>query len=153
MIEIERKFLVNPSIIGRLKEGKLYTQAYLCKEKERTVRIRIAENRAFLTIKGKTSGFSRTEFEYEIPPEDAETLLSMCAGVPIRKTRYKVFFGNHTWEVDVFGGENEGLLLAEIELKSEDEAFEIPDWATREVTGDGRYYNSYLAGCPFCAWA
>ena len=151
-LEIERKFLVNKELIPSLSGGKLLMQAYLCKTPERTVRIRIADKKAFLTIKGKTIGCSCKEFEYEIPVVDAEQLLLLCEDQPIRKTRHEIPCGSHIWEIDIFHAQNEGLILAEIELSAENEEFTIPNWITREVTSNFRYYNSYLSANPFQAW-
>ena len=149
-LEIERKFLVS----GFASEGlrcKKMKQAYLAKDGA-TVRVRIADNKAFLTIKGKTEGFSRAEFEYEIPMEDANAMMELAIYPPVIKTRYYTEVGGKTWEVDVFEGENEGLVMAEIELKSENEEFTLPEWAAEEVTGDKRYYNAYLAKMPYKSW-
>ena len=149
-VEIERIFLVSGFNPANLRFKKM-KQAYLAKDGN-TVRVRIADNKAFLTIKGKTEGISRAEFEYEIPVEDANAMMSMAIYPPVIKTRYYAEVGGKTWEVDVFEGENEGLVLAEIELRSEDEEFSLPEWATKEVTGDKRYYNSYLAENPYKGW-
>lgn len=144
MIEIERKFLVNKALWQAPDKGCYFQQGYLS-EKGCTLRVRIAEDKAYLTIKGKTEGISRAEFEYEIPLEDARQLMKLCLYPPIEKIRYKVEVGGKIWEVDEFLGAHQGLLMAEIELQSEDEAFEIPPWAGKEVTGDARYYNSSLS--------
>ena len=155
MIETERKFLVNSN---KFKEESFSSQnlvqAYLNKDPERTVRIRIKDNRGFLTIKGKSyeRGSSRLEWEKEIPQKDAEDLLQLCEPGEIRKTRFLVKVGKKIIEVDEFSGENEGLNIAEIELQSIDEAFEKPVWLGKEVTGDKRYYNSYLSKKPFSKW-
>ena len=149
-LEIERKFLVS----GFNAEGLHYKkmkQAYLAKE-GCTLRVRIADDKAFLTIKGKTNGFSRTDFEYEIPMSDALEMMNLAIYPPVIKTRYYAEVNGKTWEVDVFEGENEGLVMAEIELNAEDEEFTLPTWATEEVTGDKRYYNAYLAKHPFKQW-
>lgn len=152
-IEIERKFLLRQSITSITdKKGLLYIQAYLNESPERTVRIRVAGDKAFLTVKGKSSGFTKLEFEYEIPVEDAKQMLKLCENTPLEKIRYRVPYGSHIWEVDCFYGENEGLVLAEIELKSEDESFEMPEWIGDEVTSDKRYYNSYLSAHPYKTW-
>jgi adenylate cyclase len=152
-IEIERKFLLKQSIPSSIKEmGIFYMQGYLNETPERTLRIRTAGEKAYLTIKGKMEGLTRLEFEYEIPLNDAKQLLLLCIHPPIEKTRYKIKQGSHTWEVDVFHGENEGLVLAEIELQSESEKFEIPDWIGDEVTSDFRFYNSYLSAHPYKTW-
>jgi CYTH domain-containing protein len=146
MIEIERKFLVRGDFISGAVKKERIVQRYLCASYERTVRIRIKGDSAYLTIKGPANGngFSRLEFEYPVPLEDAGAILKLCDR-GIEKERYYVPFGNHTFEVDVFHGVHEGLIVAEIELQSEQEPFEKPDWLGEEVTGDKRYYNSYLA--------
>lgn len=149
-LEIERKFLVSGFSTEGLRYKKM-KQAYLAKD-GCTVRVRIADNKAFLTIKGKTSGFSRAEFEYEIPIDEALEMMNLAIYPPVIKTRYYAKVDGKTWEVDVFEGENEGLVMAEIELSSEEEEFTMPEWATEEVTGDKRYYNSYLAENPYKSW-
>jgi adenylate cyclase len=155
MIEIERKFLVvSNEFINEAFAKKRIVQAYLSSNPERTVRIRIKENKAYLTIKGKgnASGTTRLEWETEIPVQDAEKLLHICEESSVDKTRYEVKVGHHTYEVDIFTGENDGLILAEIELQSEKEAFEKPSWLGEEVTNDERYYNAYLSRNPFRKW-
>ena len=149
-LEIERKFLVSGFVSDGLRSQKM-TQAYLAKDGA-TVRVRIADEKAFLTIKGKTKGISRAEFEYEIPVEDAREMMNLAVYPPVIKTRYYAEIDGKTWEVDVFEGENEGLVMAEIELSSENEDFTLPIWAAEEVTGDKRYYNSYLAKNPYKSW-
>ncbi len=149
-LEIERKFLVSGFVSEGLRCKKM-KQAYLAKDGA-TVRVRIADNKAFLTIKGKTEGFSRAEFEYEIPMEDANAMMELAIYPPVIKTRYYAEVDGKTWEVDVFEGENEGLVMAEIELSSEDEEVTKPEWAVEEVTGDKRYYNAYLAKMPYKNW-
>ncbi len=144
-IEIERKFLV----VGdgwRGEGGIRLRQGYLNRDPERTVRVRIAGGRAFLAIKGLTRGAVRSEFEYEIPPREAEALLNLCEGAVLEKTRHVVPFGGFRWEIDEFHGRHAGLVLAEIELSHPDEAFPRPPWLGREVTGDPRYFNSTLQG-------
>ncbi|MGY8641736.1 MAG: CYTH domain-containing protein [Verrucomicrobiales bacterium] len=149
--EIERKFLVCGSFPE--ESSTRLVQAYLSLDRERTIRIRLdGPDDAFITIKGKTEGISRSEFEYAIPPEDAEEMLKLAVGAPIEKIRHRTPIGKHTWEVDVFSGENEGLVVAEIELESEDEPFEKPDWIGEEVTSDSQYLNACLAQKPFSAW-
>ncbi|RBP43698.1 CYTH domain-containing protein [Roseimicrobium gellanilyticum] len=150
--EIERKFLVTGDGWREGAEGTLYRQGYLAKDKERTVRVRVAGAKAYLTIKGRTSGTSRAEYEYEIPLKDAEELLNLCEGPLVEKTRHKIPYAGHTWEVDVFHGDNEGLIMAEVELQSEDAHVEMPDWAGKEVSGDVRYYNSSLSKKPYKMW-
>ncbi len=155
MIEIERKFLVNSSafMMEAVKHNRI-VQGYLSSVPERTVRVRIKGDNGYLTIKGQSnaSGMSRMEWEKEIVVEEAEQLLQLCEKGIIDKTRYEVIVGVHVFEVDVFGGENEGLILAEIELTSENEIFENPDWLGEEVTQDKRYYNSYLSKNPYKSW-
>jgi adenylate cyclase len=156
MIEIERKFLVtSTAFIDEAFSSKRIVQAYICSDPERTVRIRIKETRAFITIKGKgnESGTTRLEWEKEIPVEDAELLLSICEKGTIDKTRYEVKCGHHLFEVDVFTSENEGLIIAEIELENEHEFFSKPTWLGDEVTNDARYYNAYLSRNPYKNWA
>lgn len=155
MVEIERKFLVLSNVfISEAFSKKRIVQAYLSSNPERTVRVRIKEDKAFLTIKGKgnASGTTRLEWETEIPVLDAEQLLLICEEGIIDKIRYEIKIGKHTFEVDVFAGENQGLIMAEIELKSEDEVFEKPFWLGQEVTNDERFYNAYLSKKPFKNW-
>ncbi|HYN53645.1 MAG TPA: CYTH domain-containing protein [Methylotenera sp.] len=150
-IEIERKYLV----IGegwKNAPSIQMIQAYLSRDKSRTVRVRVAGDKAFLTIKGENHGATRAEFEYEVPLLDARSMITMCEGPVINKTRYKVNYEGFTWEVDVFADDNEGLVIAEIELRSEDEVFPVPDWIGAEVTGDPKYYNSSLISFPFQEW-
>jgi CYTH domain-containing protein len=124
----------------------------MVKEPNKTVRIRIADKQAFITIKGKSTGMSRSEYEYEIPVADAEELLNDFCGSVITKKRYEVRFAGKLWEVDEFLGDNKGLFVAEIELSSEIEAFELPDWISTEVTADKRYFNSSLSIKPYTTW-
>lgn len=168
--EIERKFLVNGDAFMReAVESHRLVQGYICRESGRTVRVRIADDKAYLTIKGRSSdnGMSRMEWEMEIPVDDARELMTLCQGGIIDKTRYIVpaspvprsvcryrdgenpAIPARKWEVDVFHGDNEGLVMAEIELGSEDETFDRPSWLGKEVTGDHRYYNSMLSEHPF----
>lgn len=150
-IEIERKFL----IVGdawRSAPAVYFCQGYLNRSKERTVRIRVAGEQGYLTIKGATSGVSRAEFEYEIPLADAQQMLTLCDGPLIEKYRRKISYEGMLWEVDEFLGENQGLVVAEIELESEYQKFAKPDWVGEEVTQDARYYNSNLSAQPFCKW-
>lgn len=151
-IEIERKFLVCGTD-WRAGASTLFRQGYLNRDKQRTVRVRIAGNRAYLTIKGISSGASRAEFEYEIPLADAEQLLSLCDGPLIEKTRYVVPHAGMLWEVDEFHGANSGLIVAEIELQAAAQQFDKPAWVGREVTDDKRYFNSSLAVAPYTTWA
>ena len=153
--EIERKFLVlDDSFKREAFSSSHIRQGYICSERGRTVRIRIRDERAFITIKGPSldGGLSRYEFEQEIPFADAEQLMTLCEPGIIDKTRWLVKSGAHTFEVDEFHGDNEGLVMAEVELQSEDEPYEKPDFIGEEVTGDHRYYNAYLTKCPFISW-
>ncbi len=155
MIEIERKFLVLSTVF--LKETfneERIVQAYLNSDPERAVRIRIKGEKGYLTIKGKgnESGTTRLEWETKIPTEEADKLLQLCENGIIEKTRYEVEVGKSLYEVDVFAGENQGLILAEIELESEEQSFEKPHWLGMEVTGDERFYNAYLSKHPFKNW-
>ena len=155
MLEIERKFLVTSDAYKSMAFAKHeIAQGYLNSTPERTVRIRIKGVKGYLTIKGKgnESGMSRFEWEKEIPVSEAKLLLDLCESGVIMKTRFEVKVGSHVFEVDEFSGENEGLILAEIELQSEIELFEIPSWLGLEVTNDNRYYNSYLSQNPFKNW-
>ena len=149
--EIERKFLVAGDFRSEATGKTRIVQGYICSEKGRTVRVRIRGDKGYLTVKGaaSSSGLSRYEFEREVPLEDAEQMLRLCEQESINKERYLVPYKGHTWEVDVFHGHNEGLILAEIELSREDEPFERPSWLGKEVTGDRRYYNSVLMRTPF----
>jgi len=150
--EIERKFLVVGDTWRIGTTGCRYVQGYLSRDPERIVRVRLAGDRAFLTIKGISQGISRLEFEYAIPTADAEALLKLCAGPLIEKTRTVVAYRGKRWEVDEFAGDNLGLILAEIELPSEGEPFDLPPWAGAEVSADPRYYNSCLSERPFKTW-
>ena len=127
-------------------------QGYLSLDPDRSVRVRLAGNKAWLTIKGRTEGITRAEFEYPIPPQDARNLLEMCLPSVIDKTRHRIPFGGHVWEVDVFHGANEGLVIAEVELADESVILDPPPWAGAEVSSDFRYYNASLATRPFGAW-
>jgi len=153
-IEIERKFLVDHNKWRQLTKpvGTSYRQGYLANTGENTVRVRIAGSRGFITIKGLTKGISRKEFEYPIPVDDAAELLDDLAGPTVEKIRYRIDFEGHTWEVDEFSGDNEGLIIAEIELSDEAEAFKKPDWIADEVSSDERYYNSNLSKNPYKNW-
>ncbi|MBO4718861.1 MAG: CYTH domain-containing protein [Prevotella sp.] len=154
-LEIERKFLVK----GEGYKQQAYShshiqQGYICSSHGRTVRVRIRDERGYLTIKGpsENGGLSRYEFEKEITLDEAEHLMQLCEPGIIDKTRWLVKSGSHTFEVDEFFGENEGLVMAEVELGAEDEAYEKPDFIGQEVTGDRRYYNSHLRKLPFAKW-
>jgi adenylate cyclase len=150
-LEIERKFLVTGDA-WRQGEGVPYAQGYLNRDPERTVRVRIAGTRAFLTVKGVARGATRLEFEYEVPVADAQAMLALSDGPVVLKRRRHVGHEGSTWEVDEFLGDNAGLVVAEIELQSEAQAFTKPDWLGAEVTGDPRYFNSSLAAHPFSRW-
>jgi adenylate cyclase len=151
--EIERKFLLAGDGWHGLTEGIEYRQGYLCATKERSVRIRIAGSKGFLTIKGATIGAVRSEYEYEIPLADARSLLdSLCPQPQIEKKRYTIPYRGFSWEIDEFFGLNAGLIVAEIELEAEDQVFERPEWIGKEVTGDPRYYNAALCVAPYSSW-
>jgi adenylate cyclase len=155
MIEIERKFLVKASTFKQeaIQKNRI-VQGFLNTDKERTVRVRLKGEHGFLTIKGASSddGLSRFEWEKEISKEDAEALLKLCETGVIDKIRYEIVFGNHLFEVDEFFGDNEGLIIAEVELTHVSEVFEKPLWLGEEVTGDSKYYNSQLSKRPFKTW-
>ena len=153
-LEIERKFLVSGDFRSAATKATHITQGYLCSVPERTVRVRIKGDKGYMTVKGigSDSGASRFEWEKEIPVEDVRELLKICEPGVIDKTRYLVPAGRHTFEVDEFYGDNEGLVVAEVELSSEDEEFVRPEWLGEEVTGDARYYNSMLMKKPYKTW-
>ncbi|MGB0749696.1 MAG: CYTH domain-containing protein [Magnetospiraceae bacterium] len=151
--EIERKFLVVGSDWQGLAAGVDFRQGYLSTDKERAVRVRIAGDTAYLTIKGKPRGITRAEFEYEIPIADANAMLDgLCHQPIIEKTRYRIPHNGKTWDLDVFHGVNDGLIVAEVELASEEESFDLPDWAGEEVSDDPRYANASLISHPFTQW-
>jgi CYTH domain-containing protein len=153
-LEIERKFLVEKAAwASEMKPaGDFYHQAYLSTDPEKTIRVRLTSNEAFLTIKGKAAGATRQEFEYQIPQTDARELLANFTEAGLIKTRYKLMHEGKLWEVDEFAGENEGLIVAEIELAAEDEEFALPAWVAEEVTTQEKYYNSNLSVNPFKNW-
>lgn len=153
-VEIERKFLVkDDSWQASLESSQHIMQGYLAANASATVRVRVKGDRAFVTIKGATRGISRSEYEYPIPVADAESMLRELAVSPvIDKVRHLVRCGRHLWELDVFSGANQGLVMAELELSAEDETFEMPPWAGEEVTSDPRFYNVNLARHPFSHW-
>lgn len=150
--EIERKFLLKNDDWRLNAVGTPYRQGYLSSEKKATVRIRVQGNAAVITIKGPAKGMTRDEFEYNIPVADALELFELCEKPLIEKIRYKVKHENFTWEIDVFDGENKGLILAEIELSNENQFVNYPDWLGKEVTGDSKYYNFSLVHYPYCKW-
>ncbi|WP_008317426.1 CYTH domain-containing protein [Leptolyngbya sp. PCC 6406] len=152
-LEIERKFLVTGTDWRALAPGVLYRQGYIPRGNPATVRVRIAGERGYLTLKGPTQGLTRSEFEYEIPRTDAEVLLDTFCETPfVEKMRYRISFADHVWEVDEFLGQNQGLVLAEIELTDEAEPFERLDWVGLEVSDDPRYRNANLAHHPYATW-
>ena len=152
--EIERKFLVDGDFRSSVRSTVRIVQGYLSSVPERTVRVRVKGDRGFITVKGigSASGASRYEWEKEIPVAEADELLELCEPGVISKNRHMVDVGGHTFEVDEFFGDNEGLVVAEVELSSEDESFVMPQWLGEEVTGDMRYYNSMLMKCPYRTW-
>jgi adenylate cyclase len=152
--EIERKFLIEKDLWYALKKpvGEEITQAYLVNETDKVIRIRVNDSRGYLTIKGPVENASRLEFEYPVPREEAFEILEFMTTKRIEKTRYKIEFHGHLWEIDEFFGYNDGLVIAEIELKSPDESFEKPPWLGEEVTQDHRYYNAYLSEHPYNSW-
>ncbi len=152
-VEIERKFLVkNDSFKEKAESKKLYRQGYIEGALLATVRVRIIEDKGFLTVKSRAVNFSRNEYEYEIPLADAEEMLQKLCGDKVEKYRYTVMHKGKLWEVDEMLSENQGLVVAELELKSETETFALPEWVAEEVTDDYRYRNSYLAEHPFTSW-
>lgn len=151
--EIERKFLVKGTDWKNLAKGTEYRQGYLSTVKERTVRVRTIDNAGYLTIKGISTGATRLEYEYEISVADAHEMLDkLCERPLIEKKRYKIDFGGLVWEVDEFFGENEGLIVAEVELQDENQEIRKPEWIGEEVTGDPRYFNSNLSKVPYKKW-
>ncbi|RRJ92268.1 CYTH domain-containing protein [Paenimyroides tangerinum] len=155
MLEIERKYKAkNTTFLNETKISFKINQGYLNSSPERTVRVRTKDNKGFLTIKGKSnlSGTTRFEWEKEIPFDEAIELLKLCEDFIIEKTRHIVIYGNKTFEIDVFEGKNKGLIIVEVELENENETIELPDWIEEEVTGDIKYYNSYISTNPFCNW-
>ena len=151
-LEIERKFLVKEGAWPDL-HGTKYRQGYLNSYKERTVRVRIVDDKGYLTVKGISRGAVRVEYEYEIPKDEAEAMLDdLCEKPLIEKLRYKTEFKGLVWEVDEFFGENQGLIVAEVELESEDQEFIKPEWIGEEVTGDPKYFNASLVHHPYSKW-
>jgi CYTH domain-containing protein len=152
-IEIERKFLIKSDEWKSLGNRIFYQQGYLLSDKNRTIRIRTIEDKGFITIKGSAKGISRNEFEYEIPVVEARVILETLCDKPfIKKYRTKIQLKDLVWEVDEFLDENDGLVIAEIELKDENQKIDIPNWIGEEVTGDRKYYNSMLTKNPFTKW-
>lgn len=153
-VEIERKYLILQEKWDNLvkPEGLFFRQGYLLTDPNKTIRIRLTETTGYLTIKGLSVGASRPEFEYEIPKDEAKELLDKFSVAEIEKIRYKIPFGNKVWEIDEFLGDNLGLIVAEIELESEVEKFDLPNFIGEEVTGDEKYYNSSLSVNPFKSW-
>ncbi len=153
-IEIERKYLVNGDAWKKQGTGQLYQQGYLSNHPDRTVRVRTMEDRGYLTIKGRTVGASRAEYEYPIPYSDAQSMLDqLCQPPIIRKIRYRIAYEGLLWEVDEFQGENTGLVVAEVELTDEHQLISLPPWVDREVTMEEKYYNAYLSKYPFSQWS
>jgi CYTH domain-containing protein len=155
-VEIERKFLVHRDTWNALEKPKpnYLMQGYLHSDADKTIRVRASDDKGFITIKGKSSadGLVRSEYEYEIPKMEAVALLANFTDAVIEKYRYEIFFAGKVWEVDVFEGENAGLIVAELELDSMEEKFEVPNWVSEEVTGDVKYFNSFLITNPFRKW-
>ncbi len=153
--EIERKFLVaSDGWREGADQGRLFRQAYLAATGRLSIRVRIEDGaRALLTLKTAKVGFSRGEFEYAVPLEDAEALARLCMGIELRKTRFCTPYGGRIWEIDIYDGENSGLVIAEVELESETETVDLPPWVGREVTHERRYYAANLATRPYHSWA
>ena len=151
-LEIERKFLVKGRPWEGVAEGVAMRQGYLARSEASVVRVRVGGGKAWLTIKGPTQGLSRLEFEYEIPVEEANSLLALCGDGIVEKSRYRIEERGAVFELDVFEGRNSGLVVAEIELRDEEEAFFRPDWLGEEVSHDSRYRNSELSTCPYSSW-
>jgi adenylate cyclase len=153
-LETEHKFLVVKTAWETFEKphGLRILQGYLSDSSHPSIRVRIMGNHGFITIKGRSEGASRTEYEYEIPHGDAEELLHLFSKTSVEKIRYRISFAGKVWDVDEFLGDNNGLLMAEIELEDENEPYELPPWAGKEVTGDPRYYNSYLVKNPYTTW-
>jgi CYTH domain-containing protein len=151
--EIERKFLVRDDRWRAGASGRAYRQGYLAADADRTVRVRVVGTQGYLTVKGKTQGLARAEFEYEIPGSDANEMLDrLCLRPLIEKTRYRIEHAGRVWEVDEFAGENQGLVVAEVELTDAAEAVDLPDWVGPEVSDEPRYYNANLVRHPYSRW-
>ncbi|MEZ4693672.1 MAG: CYTH domain-containing protein [Aliarcobacter sp.] len=152
-LEIERKYLVDLEKLGILKNGNRIKQGYLSTNKDAVVRVRVKNDKAYLTIKGSNIGATRLEFEYEIEVVEANEMLDkLCQKPVIDKTRYLIDYENHTFELDIFYGDNDGLVVAEVELLDENETIKLPSWIKEEVTSDERYYNSNLMKNPYKNW-
>jgi CYTH domain-containing protein len=152
-VEVERKFLVKNDTWRALAPGVPYIQGYLSVNDKNTVRVRIAGDVGYFTIKGKTKRYTRAEFEYPIPRQDAQEMLdTLCQPYLVEKTRYRIPVGDLLWEVDDFVGLNQGLVMAEVELSSAEQTIALPDWVGEEVSDDPRYFNSYLSQHPFTTW-
>lgn len=151
--EIERKFLVDKTILQQIKNGSNIIQAYIPTINGITARVRIMSNEAFLTLKGKRCGITRSEFEYKISIDEAKEMISsLCYKFFIHKTRYKLGYSDQNWEIDIFHDDNDGLIIAEVELTNETEVIKYPEWVTQEITEDERYYNSNLLKNPYKNW-
>ena len=152
--EIERKYLIKPEKWQALEKpaGDHYRQGYLLTDPQKTIRVRVTDTKAFFTIKDLSVGATRAEYEYEIPVQEAKELLDKFAVSELSKIRYKILYKGKLWEIDEFLGDNEGLIVAEIELQNESETFDTPEWVDREVTEDAKYYNSNLTMYPYCKW-
>lgn len=152
-VEIERKYLIDLNQIGTLENGYRIRQGYITTNKDAVVRVRVKNDKGYLTIKGSNIGVSRLEFEYEIPLVEANEMLDkLCQKPIIDKTRYLIDFEKHIWEIDIFYGDNEGLVIAEVELENENEHLKLPLWIKEEVSGDIKYYNSNLMKYPYNQW-
>jgi adenylate cyclase len=152
-LEIERKYLIDLEKVGKLENGNRIKQGYMATNKNAVVRVRIKNNKGYLTIKGPNIGISRLEFEYQIPLDDANEMLDkLCKKPVIDKTRYIINHDKHIWEIDIFYGDNEGLVVAEVELEDENEFINLPSWIKEEVTTDDRYFNSNLMNHPYKDW-
>jgi CYTH domain-containing protein len=152
-VEIERKYRVKGDAWKQPEKGQLYQQGYLSSHPDRTVRVRRVEDRGYITIKGKTAGAIRAEYEYEIPYQDALALLEhLCERPLIEKVRYQIAYEGLIWEVDEFQGENRGLVVAEVELTDEHQPILLPPWVDQEVTAEAKYYNAHLVKHPFSQW-
>ena len=153
-VEIEKKFLVDHDQWDKVNKpaGTHYRQGYLLSNEKQTIRVRVSETKGYINMKSAMSSLSRKEFEYEIPLEDGLEILDLFAKNGTEKVRYRIPYAGKTWEVDVFRGDNAGLIVAELEMESEDEQIDLPDWVTKEVTDDDRYANSSLAKHPFREW-